>query len=138
MKFEVYQGTDGNFYWRLRAKNGETIAQGEGYARKADALKAVKLIQSVSVKGARTIVLSTVVAKPVTQAPDHVMFHVRLAKSVLAGRVTLVKLELAIGHLQAARQALGAVLTAEAQTEVLLAHPEKPTVTGAVAAGSVA
>jgi hypothetical protein len=41
MRFEVKQGTDGLWYWHLKAANNEIVAQGEGYSRKADAYRAV-------------------------------------------------------------------------------------------------
>lgn len=42
MKFEVYQGKKGLFYWRLKAKNGRIIADGaEGYANRQNARRAV-------------------------------------------------------------------------------------------------
>jgi uncharacterized protein YegP (UPF0339 family) len=35
MKFEIYQGADGQWYWRLVARNGKIIADGcEGYKQK--------------------------------------------------------------------------------------------------------
>jgi len=45
MKFEIYQGQDMHWYWRLRAANGEIIAQGEGYKTKYGATDCVDLIQ---------------------------------------------------------------------------------------------
>ena len=35
---DLYRGADGLWYWRVKAGNGETVAQGEGYADKRDAL----------------------------------------------------------------------------------------------------
>ncbi len=49
MKFQVYSriGLRGRrWYWRLRAANGEIIAQGEAYANKTDAIYAVRLVMS--------------------------------------------------------------------------------------------
>lgn len=34
---QLYRGTDGLWYWRIKAGNGEIIAQGEGYERIGDA-----------------------------------------------------------------------------------------------------
>ena len=34
---ELYRTTDGQWYWRIRAGNGEIIMQGEGYRHRADA-----------------------------------------------------------------------------------------------------
>jgi len=33
-KFEVYQSKSGGYRWRLKANNGEIVAQGEEYATK--------------------------------------------------------------------------------------------------------
>jgi len=34
-KFEIYQGSNGKFYFRLFAKNGQNILSSQGYAAKA-------------------------------------------------------------------------------------------------------
>lgn len=36
------------WYWRLRAKNGEIIAQGEGYTNRMDCKRAIELIMDTS------------------------------------------------------------------------------------------
>jgi len=43
VKLEVYEGVDGEWYWRRIAGNGEIVAEGEGYTRKADATEGAKL-----------------------------------------------------------------------------------------------
>lgn len=46
MRFEVYKDEAGEWRWRLKATNGETVANsGEGYKNRIDALAAVSLIQ---------------------------------------------------------------------------------------------
>ena len=45
MTFRVYQSQDG-WRWRLVGANGEIVAQGEAYTRKADALRAVRRLKS--------------------------------------------------------------------------------------------
>lgn len=35
---QLYRGADALWYWRVKAGNGETVAQGEGYLDKRDAL----------------------------------------------------------------------------------------------------
>lgn len=43
MKFEIYQGKDKKWYWRVRADNGKIVADGaQGYANKGSAKRAVK------------------------------------------------------------------------------------------------
>lgn len=41
MRFVVYQAPDG-WRWRLVAGNGEVVASGEAYTRKADAVRACR------------------------------------------------------------------------------------------------
>ena len=46
MTFEVYKDSKGEFRWRLKATNGETIAtSGEGYKAKADCTHGIDLIK---------------------------------------------------------------------------------------------
>lgn len=45
MKFEFWKGANKQWYWRLRGANGEIIANSEGYRRKRDALRCIKLVQ---------------------------------------------------------------------------------------------
>ncbi|MGA0608815.1 YegP family protein [Caldimonas sp. KR1-144] len=48
MKFEIYRDAAGRWRWRLKARNGEIIADpGFGYSRKAGALAAIKRLQRV-------------------------------------------------------------------------------------------
>lgn len=55
MHFEIYRAKASFYsrrrlwYWRLRAKNGEIIAHGEGYHNKEDCYRAVALVQDTSV-----------------------------------------------------------------------------------------
>jgi uncharacterized protein YegP (UPF0339 family) len=42
MRFEVYQGKGGRWYWRLVARNGKIIADGsQGYSESQNARRAV-------------------------------------------------------------------------------------------------
>ncbi len=46
LKFEYGPSAKtGEFYWRIKAKNGEIIAQGEGYKRARDARKIFRVLQ---------------------------------------------------------------------------------------------
>ena len=46
LTFEVYKDAKGEFRWRLKATNGELIANsGEGYKAKADCTHAIDLIK---------------------------------------------------------------------------------------------
>lgn len=38
-RYEIYQGADGEWRWRLRSSNGQILASGEGYKTKAGALR---------------------------------------------------------------------------------------------------
>jgi uncharacterized protein YegP (UPF0339 family) len=45
-KFQVYKDGQGQYRWRLRARNGQVIATGgEGYTTKASALGGIKAVQ---------------------------------------------------------------------------------------------
>ena len=48
MKFQYWKSSrNGEWYWRLRADNGEPIAAGgEGYKSKADCLHGINLVKS--------------------------------------------------------------------------------------------
>lgn len=41
---EVYEGEDGQYYWRGRAANGEIVDQGEGYTRHDDAVEGAEKV----------------------------------------------------------------------------------------------
>jgi uncharacterized protein len=46
MRFELYREAGGHWRWRLRASNGEVIADsGEGYARREDCEHGIKLVK---------------------------------------------------------------------------------------------
>jgi uncharacterized protein YegP (UPF0339 family) len=45
-KFELYEGTNGQFYWRLKSGNGQIIAVGgEGYTSKAGAENGIAAVK---------------------------------------------------------------------------------------------
>lgn len=44
-KFEIFKATNGKYYFRLKASNGEIIAQSEGYASKQGALDGVASVK---------------------------------------------------------------------------------------------
>ena len=44
--FEVFRGADGRWYWRMKAANGETIAQSEGYERRQGALDGIEAVKA--------------------------------------------------------------------------------------------
>lgn len=46
MKFELYRDVAGEWRWRLKAANGRNLADSaEGYARKGDCFKAIRLVR---------------------------------------------------------------------------------------------
>ncbi|MGE3500191.1 MAG: YegP family protein [Candidatus Binatia bacterium] len=51
-KFEVYPGKDGKFRFRLKASNGEIVAQGQGYSSRAAAKRGCEAVQNAAA-GAR-------------------------------------------------------------------------------------
>lgn len=42
--YKVYKGADKQWYWHVKAKNGEIIAQSEGYKTKQAAQKGIKAL----------------------------------------------------------------------------------------------
>ena len=51
-KFEVYKDKKGEFRFRLKATNGETIATGESYPSKVGVMKGIKSIQKSAAEAA--------------------------------------------------------------------------------------
>ena len=47
-KFQIFQGKGGQYYFRLRAGNGEPILASEGYSAKAGATNGIKSVKSNS------------------------------------------------------------------------------------------
>lgn len=47
-KFEVYQDKSGDYRFRLKAGNGQTIATGQGYTTKAACLNGIESIKKNS------------------------------------------------------------------------------------------
>lgn len=47
-KFQVFKGNDGQWYFRLRARNGEIICSSEGYTTKQNCLKGIDAIKAVA------------------------------------------------------------------------------------------
>ena len=45
MYFQKYDGADGKWYWRLRANNNKTVAQGEGYESESNVDRAINMLQ---------------------------------------------------------------------------------------------
>ena len=53
--FEIYRDTRGEWRWRFKAKNGETIAvSSEGYVRKIDCRRGITLIRT-TIAGVRVL-----------------------------------------------------------------------------------
>lgn len=44
-KFEVYQDASGKYRFRLKAGNGQIVAQGQAYASHADAVEGTRAVQ---------------------------------------------------------------------------------------------
>ena len=52
-KFQVFTGKDDQFYFRLRAANGEVILSGEGYKAKAGCLNGIESVKKNAPDDAR-------------------------------------------------------------------------------------
>lgn len=44
-KFEIFKATNGQYYFRLKAENGEIIANSEGYASKQGAQNGIAAVR---------------------------------------------------------------------------------------------
>lgn len=44
-KFEIFKATNGQYYFRLKAENGEVIAVSEGYASKQGAQNGIAAVK---------------------------------------------------------------------------------------------
>ncbi len=53
-KFEIYQDRSGDYRFRLKAANGQTIAIGQGYSSKASCMKGIASIRK-NAPGAKVI-----------------------------------------------------------------------------------
>jgi uncharacterized protein YegP (UPF0339 family) len=52
-KFQIYKDRKGEYRWRLRARNGEIIADGnEGYSRKASCKHGIDLVKEQAASAA--------------------------------------------------------------------------------------
>ena len=50
LRFEVFRDRRGEYRWRLRAPNGQIVADSaEGYVRKSDCLRGMDLVRQVTV-----------------------------------------------------------------------------------------
>jgi uncharacterized protein len=45
-KFQWWLAIDRNYYWHLKANNGEIVAQGEGYTTKESCLKGITFVKT--------------------------------------------------------------------------------------------
>jgi uncharacterized protein YegP (UPF0339 family) len=48
-KFTIFKGTDNQWYFRLRAPNGETLCHSEGYTTRQSALNGVAAVKSYAI-----------------------------------------------------------------------------------------
>jgi uncharacterized protein len=61
MRFELYRDAVGQWRWRLRARNGEIVAEsGEGYVRRADCEHGIELVRQSA--EARIVDMTTQIA----------------------------------------------------------------------------
>ena len=46
--FQIFEDTSGQWRWRLRARNGEIVAQSEGYASAAGARRGAEAVRAAA------------------------------------------------------------------------------------------
>lgn len=49
-KIEIYQDAGGEWRWRLKARNGEIVAQGEGYKTRAGAERGAEALRRAAMQ----------------------------------------------------------------------------------------
>jgi len=49
--FDVFKGSDDQYYWHLRAENGEIVAQGEGYSNRQAAERGIDAVKDAVAAG---------------------------------------------------------------------------------------
>lgn len=47
-KFQIFNGKDGQFYFRLKAANGEIVCSSEGYTSLQNCKHGIEVIQKIS------------------------------------------------------------------------------------------
>lgn len=47
-KFQIFKGKDGQFYFRLRAKNGEIVCSSEGYTTLQSCKSGIEVIKKIA------------------------------------------------------------------------------------------
>lgn len=47
-KFEIFKGSNGNYYFRLKAANGQVIAVSEGYTTKQGAQNGIAAVKQTA------------------------------------------------------------------------------------------
>lgn len=50
MKFEIFKGKDTQFYFRLKASNGEIVCSSEAYTSKQSCQQGIAVIKSIAEK----------------------------------------------------------------------------------------
>lgn len=48
-RFEIFKGRDGQFYFRLRASNGKTLCESEGYLEKSSCVNGINSLRKNAV-----------------------------------------------------------------------------------------
>lgn len=47
-KFEIFKGKDGQYYFHLKAGNGEIVCSGEGYSSLQNCQKGIQVIREIA------------------------------------------------------------------------------------------
>lgn len=68
-KYEVYPDGSGRWRWRLKARNHEIIASGEGYTNKTDAVRGVETHRKLAALARVVLMVEAPVDKPARKKP---------------------------------------------------------------------
>ena len=56
-RWEVFEGKDHQFYWRLIAANGEPVAQSEGYVTESGAWEGIRAAHRAAVDASEAVIM---------------------------------------------------------------------------------
>lgn len=69
-KFEIFKGVDEQFYFHLKAENGEIVAASQGYSTKQSAEKGIDVIKRIAAQ-TQVIDLTLNKAPSLSITPSH-------------------------------------------------------------------
>ena len=85
MRFEIYKDARGEWRWRLKSRNGQIVAHGEGYSRRIDCMHTIRQIRRIN----KTIIVDLeeekkqeIIEEKIAMRQSKIMERLRKAKDV--------------------------------------------------------